>query len=246
MATPTTVAAAMPSTHGGATVNHQRLLTHCTDDEVRDWPALAKKCKHENGRAFPTSETQTEALRACAALSTLRVHVAAKCQVHEKAMDGGMPDGVDDQFKRIICARMAVVLQAAADDAGTNMPNAGVAWGTPVTTNVDAVAEAAPTNTATGTPGAGKQPATATGATVTKKRTLADALAEAQQLAETQGVDLHDATAQFAKTPRTQAAADVSQSAGISASLQAQTELLRNTRELNALIRESSDNANLK
>ena len=122
MATPTTVAADMPSTYGGATVNHQRLLTHCMDDKVRDWPALAKKHKHENGRAFPTSDTQPDALKACAALTVLRVHVATKCQVNEKAMDGGMPEGVDDQFKRIIYARMAVVLQAAADDAGATHP----------------------------------------------------------------------------------------------------------------------------
>ena len=114
-----------------------------------------------------------------------------------------------------------------------------------MTTNVDAVtAEAALTNTATGPVGAGKQPATDD--TATKKRTLADLLAEAQQLAAAEGVDLFDTTARFTKTSRTQAATDTSQSDGISASLQAQGELLRNTRELNALVRESSDNASLE
>ena len=125
MATQTSVAAHMPTTHWSSTVNHQRLLTHCMNDEVRDWPALAKKYKHKNGWAFPTSDTQPDALKACTALTVQRVHVATKCQVNEKAMDEDMPEGVDDQFERIVCARMAVVLQAAADDAGTNMPTAG-------------------------------------------------------------------------------------------------------------------------
>ena len=246
MAAPTSVAAHMPTTHGGATVDHQRPLTHCMNEEVRDWPALAKKCKHENGRAFPTRDTQPEALKACAALNVLRVHVATKCQVNEKATDGGMPEGADDQRERIIHARMAMVLQAAADDAGTNMPTAGVVWGTPVTTNVDAAAEAGSTNATTLAADTGKQPAAAASAAVTRKRTLADALAEAHQIASTEGVDLHDATAKFAKTSRTQATMDTEQSAGISAGLKAQTELLENTRALNALIRESAGSENVE
>ena len=246
MSAPTSVAAHMPATHGSATVNHQRLLTHCMNEEVRDWPALAKKCKHENGRAFPARDTQPETLKAFAALTALRVHVATKCQVNEKAADGGMPEGADDQLKRIIYARMAMVLQAAADGAGTNVPTAGVVWGTPTTTNVDAAAEAGSPNATTLAADTGKQPAAAASAAVTRKRTLADALAEAHQIASTEGVDLHDATAKFAKTSRTQATMDTEQSAGISAGPKAQTELLENARAINALIRESAGSENVE